>query len=66
VVGHATTDAFGSVLDLLAEEYVVEYFYLSADGIYALTRLSNSAVERSNLSEKEPDGLAGVAVMKRF
>ena len=55
-----TVDSFGSrndrrvrsVLDLLAEEYVVEYFYLSADGIYALTRLSNSAVERSNLSGK--------------
>ena len=47
-----TVDSFGSrndrrvrsVLDLLAEEYVVEYFYVSADGIYALTRLSNSAV----------------------
>jgi hypothetical protein len=43
-VGSRNDGRVRSILDLLAEEYVLEYFYVSADGIYALTRLSNSAV----------------------
>ena len=44
VVGYATTDAFGQFSTSSPKKYVVEYFYVSADGIYGLTRLSNSTV----------------------